>query len=155
MNSNQFSSTVIYDGKSNSGVILKEVNAQKLLIRLTPENWKSRNARYADTRFTKFNDTRTIAGYTCFKATASTADGFEITAWYTKDLLPENKEYDAPFKNLEGLVLDYEFAKGNLHIKYTLSSLSLNAVAASKFDIPTSGYRELTYEESRKMNINN
>jgi GLPGLI family protein len=155
MSSAQFSSTSIYNGKSNTGVILKEVNGQKLLIRLTAENWNTRNNRYADIRFTKLNETKMIAGYLCYKATASTSDGFEISAYYTRDLLPENKVYDAPFKNLEGLPLEYEFTKGNLHIRYTLASLSLNAVQASKFDIPTSGYRELTYEESRKLNLNN
>jgi hypothetical protein len=41
--------------------------------------------------------------------------------------------------------------KGALHIKYSLSSINLNPVAESKFDIPTSGYREMTYEESLKL----
>ena len=65
------------------------------------------------------------------------SDGFEITVFYTRDLIPENKVYDPPFKNLDGLPLEYEFTKGDLHIKYTLASINLNPVPASKFDIPT------------------
>ena len=75
-----------------------------------------------------------------------------ITVFYTRDLIPENKFYDPLFKNLDGLPLEYELKKGSLQIKYTLASISLNPVPASKFDIPTSGYRELTYEESLKLN---
>ena len=149
--SNQFSSVTIYDSKAGSGVLLKEVNGQKLLIRMNEENWNQKNRRFMNLNFTKTNETKTIAGYFCSQAKASTPDGFEITVFYTHDLIPENKSYDPPFKNLDGLPLEYELVKGNLHIKYTLASMNLNPVAASKFDIPTSGYREMTYEESIKL----
>ena len=149
--SNLFSSVTIYDAKTGSGVLLKEVNGQKLLIRMNEENWNQKNRRYANLSFTKTNETKSIAGYFCSQAKASTSDGFEITVFYTRDLIPENRLYDPPFKNLEGLPLEYELTKGNLHIKYSLVSINLNPVPASKFDIPTSGYRELTYEESLKM----
>jgi GLPGLI family protein len=149
--SNSFSSVTIYDSKAGSGVLLKEVNGQKLLIRMNEENWNQKNRRYANLNFTKTNETKTIAGYFCIQGKASTTDGFDITVYYTRDLVPENKLYDPPFKNLDGLPLEYELTKGNLHIKYTLVSINLNPVPASKFDIPNSGYRELTYEESLKM----
>jgi GLPGLI family protein len=150
-NSSMFSSTTIYDSKSGSGVILREVNGQKLLIRMNEENWNQKNKRYQNLNFTRTNETKTIAGYSCSQAKASTADGFEITVYYTRDLVPENKAYDPPFKNLEGLPLEYEMTRGNLHIRYTLASINLNPVPASKFDIPLKGYRELTYDESLKM----
>jgi GLPGLI family protein len=152
VNSSQFSSVTIYDSKAGSGVILKEVNGQKLLIRLNAENWDQKNRRFTNLNFTKTNETKTIAGYACSQAKASTPDGFEITVFYTRELIPENKTYDPPFKTLDGLPLEYEMQKGKLHIKYTLASINLNPVPASKFDIPTSGYRELTYDESLKMN---
>ena len=151
VNSSLFSSVTIYDSKTGSGVLLKEVNGQKLLIRLNEENWNEKNKRFTNLSFTKTNETKTIAGYFCSQARASTPDGFEITVFYTHDLVPEDKFYDPPFKNLDGLPLEYELKKGNLHIKYSLVSINLNPVPASKFDIPTSGYRELTYEESLKM----
>jgi GLPGLI family protein len=151
VNSNLFSSVTIYDSKTGSGVILREVNGQKLLIRMNEENWNQKNKRYQNLNFTKTNENKVIAGYACSQAKASTADGFEITVYYTRDLIAENKSYDPPFKNLDGLPLEYELNRGNLHIRYTLASINLNPVPASKFDIPTSGYRELTYEESLKM----
>lgn len=148
-----FSSSTIYDTKTGSAVVLKEINGQKLLIRMSPENWQDKNKRFAGLRFNKAAESKVIAGYNCEKATASTPDGFAITVFYTKDLVPENKDYDPQFKNLDGLPLEYEFTKGNLEIKYILSSINLNPVPASKFDIPKSGYREMTYEESKKLNV--
>jgi GLPGLI family protein len=149
--SNMFSSVSIFDSKTGTGVLLKEVNGQKLLIRMNEENWNQKNKRFFNLNFTKTNETKTIAGYYCVGAMASTPDGLEITVLYTRDLIPANKSYDPAFKNLDGLPLEYEMKKGALHIKYSLSSINLNPVAESKFDIPTSGYREMTYEESLKL----
>jgi GLPGLI family protein len=149
--SNMFSSVIIFDSKTGTGVLLKEVNGQKLLIRMNEENWNQKNKRFLNLNFIKTNETKTIAGYYCVGANASTADGLGITVFYTRDLIPANKSYDPAFKNLDGLPLEYEMKKGDLHIKYSLSSINLNPVPASKFDIPTSGYREMTYEESLKL----
>ncbi len=78
-------------------------------------------------------------------------DSSSFTVYYTPDIVPENKEYDYHFKNLNGLPLEYELTQRNLTIRYTVSRINLNPVQASKFDIPTSGYREMTYEESQKI----
>ncbi|HYF29904.1 MAG TPA: hypothetical protein VD993_02185 [Chitinophagaceae bacterium] len=147
-----FTSTTIHDAKSGSAVVLREVSGQKLLIRLTPEDWADKNKRYQGISFTNTNETKVIAGYTCTKAIATTPDGSTFTVYYTKDIIPENKEYDYQFRSLQGLPLEYEMVRGNLKIKYTVSQINLNPVAASKFDIPKAGYREMTYQESKKMN---
>jgi GLPGLI family protein len=153
MTSALFSASTIYDAKLGSAVLLREVNGQKLLIHMTAEDWQDKNKRYQGLHFTNTSETKIIADYKCEKAIARTADGFTITVYYTKELVPENKEYDPQFKTLDGLPLEYELAKGNVQIKYSLASINLNPVPASRFDIPKSGYREMTYEESKKLNI--
>ncbi|HTQ65913.1 MAG TPA: hypothetical protein VMI12_14030 [Puia sp.] len=153
MTSTLFSTSTIYDSKLGSAVLLREVNGQKLLIRMTAEDWQDKNKLYQDLHFVNSSETKIIAGYKCEKAVAKTVDGFTITVYYTKDLIPENKDYDPQFKNLDGLPLEYELDKGKVGITYSLSSINLNPVPASRFDIPKSGYREMTYEESKKSNI--
>ena len=151
-----FSSATIHDSKTGSSVVLKEVSGQKLLIRMTPDNWTENNKRYEGITFTNTNETKTIAGYNCIKAIAKLPDGTTFTVYYTPDIVPENKEYDYQFKNLNGLPLEYELVQGKLTIKYTVSKINMNPVPASKFDIPKTGYREMTYEESKKMTaVNN
>ena len=147
-----FSSTTIHDSKTGTAVVLREVSGQKLLIRMTAENWAEKNKRYSGITFTDTKETRTIAGYKCTKAEAKLADGTTFTVYYTTEIIPENKEYDSQFRNLNGLPLEYELVQGKLTIKYTVSKINLNPVPASKFDIPKSGYREMTYDESKKMN---
>jgi GLPGLI family protein len=146
-----FSSTTIHDAKTGTAVVLREVSGQKLLIRMSNKDWMEKNDRYEGITFTNAGETKQIAGYKCLKAEAKMNDGSSFTVYYTPDIVPENKEYDYQFKNLNGLPLEYELTQRNLTIRYTVSKINLNPVPASKFDIPTSGYREMTFDESKKM----
>jgi GLPGLI family protein len=148
-----FTSTTIHDSKAGTAVVLREVSGQKLLIRLTADDWKDKNKRYEGIKFTDTDETKVIAGYSTTKAIATMPDGSTFTVYYTKDIIPENREYEYQFRSLAGLPLEYEMNQGNLKIKYTVSQINLNPVPASKFDIPKSGYREMTYQESKKMKM--
>jgi len=147
-----FSSTTIHDSKTGNATVLREVSGQKLLIRMTAENWKEKNRRYENLNFTSTGETKDIAGYKCQKAEAKMPDGSSFVVYYTTDLIPENRDYDYQFRSLNGLPLEYILNRGKMTIRYTVSKISLNPVPASKFDIPKSGYREMTYEESKKIN---
>jgi GLPGLI family protein len=151
LQSPQYSSSTIYDAISGSAVILRELSGQKLLIRLNPDNWEDKNKSFMGIHFENLPETKIIAGYKAEKATAATKDGYTVTVYYTRDIIPNNKEYDPLFKNLDGLPLEYELSKGESTIRYTLASINLNPVPASKFDIPTAGFREMTYDESKKL----
>jgi GLPGLI family protein len=151
MTNSLFSSTTIFDGNTGFGVILKEVSGQKLLIRMNPDNWSERNKQYDGIVFTNTNEMKDIAGYSCIKAAGQIRNGTTITVWYTRNLVPETREYDPIFRTLDGLPLEYELTRGNVKIHYRVSSISFNPVPASKFDIPSSGFREMNYEESKKM----
>jgi len=153
MTNQLFSSTSIYDANTGFGVILREVSGQKLLIRMNPDAWSERNRMYEGVVFSNTRETKIIAGYNCVRATGQTSAGAQVSVYYTKDLVPENKQYDPIFKTLEGLPLEYELTNGNVKITYRFSKMNLNPVPASKFDIPLSGYREMNYDESKKLNV--
>ena len=142
--------SIIHDANAGTAVVLRELSGQKLLIRMNAENWADRNKRYEGLRFTTLQETKTIAGYNCLMAKGITRDSLSILVYYSRDLRLDNKDYDPQFKNLDGLPLEYYLTKGKLTIHYVLSSINLNPVPASRFDIPTAGYREMTYEESKK-----
>ena len=140
--------STIIDGKTGNVTILKEYGEQKYMINLTPENWKASNKKYEGTTFTYENEYKTIAGYNCQKAIGKLADGSTFTVFFTKDILPVNKDFQYLNKNLPGLAMQYEAAMGKQKVTYTVSSVNFNLVPAAKFDLPKSGYRVMTYEES-------
>jgi len=145
--------TTIHDSRTGTAVVLQEISGQKLLIHMKAEDWQDKNKRYEGITFTNTAETKTIAGYNCIKAIATMKDGATFSVYYTKDIVPENSDYNVQFRNLDGLPLEYELVQGRLKIKYTVSKINLNPVPASKFDIPKAGYRELTYEESKKQGL--
>lgn len=142
--------TTIHDAKTGAAVVLQEVGGQKVLIRMTADDWEDKNKRYEGISFSTTDETKQLAGYSCKKAVAALKDGSTFTVFYTEELIPENNDYNSQFKNLRGLPLEYELQQGKLTIRYVVSRVSLNPVAISKFDIPKAGYREMSYEESKK-----
>jgi hypothetical protein len=47
--------------------------------------------------------------------------------------------------------MEWEQVQGSVKILFTLSKISMNPVPRSVFDIPKTGYRQLSYEESKKL----
>jgi GLPGLI family protein len=143
-------SVTIYDSKAGTGVVIREFGSQKLLIRMNAKNWADKNKKYEGITFTNTGETKKIAGYNCVKADARLADGTTFTVFYTTELVMENKSYEAQFKNIPGVPLEYESIVGSLRVKYSASKVSFDPVPIQRFEIPTSGYREMTYDESVK-----
>ncbi|HMO62991.1 MAG TPA: hypothetical protein PKC39_08590 [Ferruginibacter sp.] len=139
----------IHDARKGDGVVLKEYSGQKLMITFTRENWAAKNKKYESVQFKYTDETKTILGYTCYKALATLQDGTVITVFYTKDLVATNKEYDNMFKELPGLAMEYMFDdKGKLRFTYTVSKIDLSPVPVVRFEYPKAGYRVMTYDES-------
>ena len=144
------SEVTIYDSKKGTGVILKDYSGQKLMITLTKDDWNKKNSKYEGITFATTNETLNIAGYNCKKAIAKLKDGSSFVVYYTPEVEVADKDYDYQFKNLPGLALQYEWQSGEMRFKYTLSKINFDVVPASKFDIPKSGYRVMTYAETKK-----
>ena len=138
----------IIDGKSGNVAVLKDYGEQKYMITMTPVNWVESNKKYEGITFTYAEEFKTIAGYKCQKAVGKLMDGSTFTVFFTKDLLPFNRDFQYLNKNLPGLAMQYEATMGKINVIYTVSNINFNPVLAQKLDFPKSGYRVMTYEES-------
>ena len=143
------SEATIHNATAGSGVILKDYSGQKLMITLTPEDWEKNNKKYDGITFENSGETSIIDGFNCKKAIAKLKDGSTFTVYYTNDVSLSNKNYDYQFKTLPGLAVQYEMQSGKMKFKFTLSKINYDSVPASKFEIPKSGYRVLSYEETK------
>src|SRR5690606_34336448 len=140
--------STIIDRRTGNVTVLKDYGEQKYMITMTPENWKASNSKYDGITFTYEDEYKTIEGYNCQKAVGKLQDGSTFTVYFTRDLVPVNKDFQYLNKNLPGLAMQYEATIGSLRVIYTVSNINFNLVPAAKFDLPTSGYRVMTYEES-------
>lgn len=142
----------IIDGTKNTINVLKEFGEQKYLIQMTPANFRDANKKFENVTFTYLGDEKTILGYKVKKAIGKLDNGSTFTVWYTTDLVPENKDFQYVNRSLPGLAMEYESNVGNLQVTYTVSKITLSPVPAAKFDLPKTGYRVMTYEESLGKN---
>jgi GLPGLI family protein len=145
----------IYNSKTNNAVILKEFSGQKLMIKLTRDNWVAKNKMNSNINFELTAETKAIGGYNTKKAIAKLADGKTFEVYYTPELVPANKEYDPTFSSLPGLPVQYQIESGGKKFSYTLSKINYDAVQVSLFDFPGSGYRVMTYEENQNLKKGN
>jgi GLPGLI family protein len=142
---------MIYDSKEMKGVKLIENGKQKFLVRYTETNLNTEFKKYKGATFTKGTETKQIENYTCQKGVLTLANGSSITVYYTTELAASNKKFDFQFEQVPGFVLEYSKELPNLKITYTAESFSLSPVPQSRFEIPTTGYREISYDESQKI----
>jgi len=148
------SSTIIHDARSGNAVLLNEYGGQKILIRMDADDYKDRNRKFAEMRFDLQGDRKKIAGYNCRLAIAALKDGTSFRVWFTPDLIIPNKNYAAEFVNLPGVPLEFESQLGKIKVTYVAEKASPVTVPAANFDVPKSGYREMSYEEVKKMQRN-
>lgn len=144
-------STIIDQSAGKKAVtILKEYGPQKFMINLSGSEWADLNNKFENVTFTYDpSATKTIQGYSAKKATGKLPDGTSFLVWYTPDIVVDNKDFQYANRSLPGLALEYETNVGNLQVVYTVSKLSFAPVPQAKFDLPKSGFRVMTYQESK------
>lgn len=140
--------STIIDGKTGQVTVLKDYGDQKYMIKMTPDEWKESNKKYDGITFTYAEEYKTIAGYKCQKAIGQMADSSSFTVYFTKELMPVNKDFQYINKNLPGLAMQYEATLGKMVVTYMVATINFNPVQQAKFDLPKSGYRVMTYAES-------
>lgn len=140
--------TIFHDARSGEATILKEYSGQKLMIKLTRDDWGHRNRKYDRLAYTELNDSRQVAGYDCKGAKARLADGTTILAYYATGLNTLNKEYDPAFRSLPGLPLYYEVQSAKMKVVYTATLVDQSPVSLSRFELPEAGYRAMPYQET-------
>ncbi len=141
--------STIIDGKTGNVTVLKEYGDKKYMIKMEEADWKDANKKYDSVSFTYVEEYKTIAGYNCQKAIGKLPGGETFTVFFTKDLVPENQNFQYSNRSLPGLALEYESVIGKSKVTFTASKVSFNPVPLAKFELPKTGFRIMTYEESK------
>ena len=141
--------STIIDGRTGNVDVLKEYGDKKFMISMTPADWIEANQKYDSVTFVYQDENKTIAGYNCRKAIGKLKNGESFIVYYTTELIPENQNFQYSNRTLPGLALEYESSLGKNKVIFTASKISFDPVPASKFDLPKTGFRVMTYKESK------
>lgn len=142
----------IRNGRNHSGITLINSGANKFLIRMDAGELKRESADLDGITFQNEPGTKEIAGYTCQKAIGKLKNGNTFTVYYTPDLVPVFSDYSPRFSGLKGIPLQFDMdTKNGNHLVMTATNVDLGLQPAVLFNTPTSGYRELSYQEFEKL----
>jgi len=87
-----------------------------------------------------------LLGFLCKKVVITLQDGTKHGAWFTTELIPVYRDFQLMAKTLPGLLMQYETIIGNSLVIYRIEEINYNPVPQALFDVPTSGYRLLDFE---------
>lgn len=141
----------LYDSREVTGAILREFGAQKIMIPLDASSWADKNAWYTPDSIQYTDEVETVLDYPCKRAKIKLRSGSLLSVWYTPSIVLDNKDTEFQMGDLPGLVLSYEYESSGTVVKYKIVALNFDPVPIQKFDIPNSGYRILSYSESKKQ----
>ena len=142
ISNSSFYQATLYDNKEGSAVVMKEVGGDKYISFFTAAEWKEKNNIWDSSTITLTSETKKIVSYNCRKAIIQTKNGNRYNVYFTTDMTASATENPYQFKNITGLILEYESeSKDGRNVKCMATDISFIPVPAAKFVIPTSGYR--------------
>lgn len=143
--------TTLFDAREESGAIIRTFGANKILTPITRENWNEINSKFINAVYQVTDQQKEIMGHRCKLANATLKDGSKLEVYFTPDISSDNPDLSIRFGQLPGLALEYTSGTGTNKVTYTVVSISYDPVPIQLFDVPTSGYRLLGYEDSKKI----
>ncbi|HEY1870965.1 MAG TPA: hypothetical protein VGG71_07900 [Chitinophagaceae bacterium] len=144
LKSNMFSQTIFNNGNTGNVTILKTIGQSKYISNYTADEWQKENEIYNHLTVSFTGDTKNILNYECKQAMLKLKNGSTYSVYYAPALMPSVTENQFEFKNIPGLILEYEsLTTGNEEISYIAKKIDFNPVPALQFEIPKTGYRIL------------
>lgn len=105
------------------------------------------------TQVVKSEETKTILGYTCHKATSTNDDGGTAEYWYTNDISAITNGQQFYSAKLGGFILEETVETMGLTMTFTATAISDKAPVKSDFSMKVpEGYEVMTKEEFEKAN---
>ncbi|RFS20972.1 hypothetical protein DVR12_16605 [Chitinophaga silvatica] len=152
MNFNIVHFTYLLNSKDETITTLIDQHGNKYLIKADKQQYIKDMQQYEGIKFTDQAGTKEIAGYKCRRAVGTMSDGQTFEVYYTTDLVPENKQYNRRFMNLDGMPLEFEIlTKNGSKMRVTATKVDLYPIPASYFDVPKSGYKIVSQQEIQNM----
>lgn len=148
--------TILVDDKKKETATYIDAMGQKFVMTSKEADIKKENARDLEATVTIGTETKTIAGYTCKKATIKYKDGEEGELWFAPELSKgASSSWNQKFKGVDGMMMEFSTTRpsqmGPMTIKMTVTEVSKEKVDDSMFKAPEGEYKKVTAEDLAKM----
>lgn len=144
----------ISDANTGEVATMLEILREKYVISRTAQEIQTalRNMPQPELEFT--NQTKEILGYTCRRVIARVVDDMgnthESDIWYTDEIDGKVFNFDTPYQEIPGLMLEYDLRVGPLNIRYEAQSVRKRLFVGGRNFFVTRDYERITQEELRQ-----
>lgn len=93
-----------------------------------------------------------IGGYKCYKSEVevSNSENNTFDIYYTEELKLKYPNINSPFKDLQGVLMEFQMEINSIEMKLTFNNINTNKVPDSVFSIPA-GYNLISRTEMEKI----
>ncbi len=141
----------INDSKDNkSGIVLLDIMGNKYAMKIDEEKIAQQKANLPEYDVLETKETKVIAGYNCNKVVLTnrkTKD--EVSVYYTKEIPYSENSFNAEFKMVKGLPMEYKSSLNNIKMTVSVREINKIKIADTEFAVP-SEYKFTTQEELMK-----
>ncbi len=139
------------DSKDNkSGVVLLDLMGNKYAMKIDEEKIAQQKANMPEYEPVESKETKVIAGYTCKKVILiNKKTKEEVSVYYTTEIPYFENSFNAEFKMVKGMPMEYVSALNNIKMTVTVKEVKKIKVLDTEFTIPAE-YKLTTQEELMK-----
>lgn len=147
----------IRDSKDQTGLsLIKGGEGNNYLVRMSASDLQKEALKFKGMSLKGGGEEEVISGYTTVRLIAHLASGEEADIYFSPELKPTYASYNPRFKDVKGIPLKFQanIGRKNAKIEMTAIEVTPGFLPSSLFQAPTTGFRELTYEEIEELRNN-
>lgn len=140
----------IADKATQDMIMLLNMMGQKMAI---TSNYKEMSEDKTKTTVKLLDEIKEIAGYTCKSAEVIIkVEDQEVTSvyYYTEDINYDNPNWSEPFKEINGVIMEYTVESEKFKMINTVSKVKKGKLKDELFAIPA-GYKTMTMDEFKTL----
>jgi hypothetical protein len=146
-----FSTSFIQDPNTETVTHLVKILNKKFMLVQDHTSIDKENANYAF-KFIPTKEKKVIAGYNCTKVhvvpSDQTSTPFDI--YYTDELNIENPNFASPYKEIKGVLMEYQLEKFGLEMRFEAKAVKKEVVEDKYFQVPKD-YKPVSEKEMQRI----
>jgi len=140
MSSMMMNSSTVIDAAAGTGTMIMSAGGSKSFYKISKQDIMDKQKLGGDYKITYSDETKTILGHVCKKATVTNNDG-TMVYWLTTDVAPVSP-YIKSFMELNGFPLEFDQISRGKTITFLATDISAVAPDDASFKLDTTGYTE-------------
>jgi GLPGLI family protein len=143
----------VSNGESRQIATMLEILREKYVLKRNFQEIQNTLKSMPQVELVQTNESKVILNYNCRKVIARITDAsgteYESIIYYAPDIPGQAFNFDSPYFEIPGLMLEYEIRVGPLNIKYEVQSIKKRMFVSNRnFSIPKD-FQETNYDELR------